>query len=80
MFRTLSMTLFLAGGVLLAATGTSSASMSYTCYFDATNASMMSGTYVTVSADSASEAQQLAVAKIKELRGNDTVIKSLNCK
>ena len=56
------------------------ASMTYECSFEATNAGLFHGTYVKVSADNKAEAERKARAKIKELRGKDTVIKYLRCR
>ncbi len=56
------------------------ASMSYECSFEATGGSIAQGSYVKVLANSKSEAEQKARAKIKDLRGSSAVIKYIRCK
>jgi|GEM_PF-4437426 len=79
MLRRFCLAFAIVAGILAAGTGSGHATMSYTCYFEATNAGLLSGTHVKISANSKAEAEQLAIAKIKEVRGKDTVIKSLRC-
>ena len=56
------------------------ASMTYECSFEATGGGIAQGSYVKVSADSKSEAEQKARAKIKDLRGKNVTIKYIRCK
>ncbi len=56
------------------------ASMSYECSFEASGGGIAHGSYVKVSANSKAEAEQKAIAKIKDLRGSSAVIKYVRCK